>query len=178
MILKWKDTWRFVSIYLLGYLILCVVLFVGMKWYRQKNYSPEKLETMLSSVSSKRDKTDDPCKYAIYGEPATAQLQYVKVNIFCSGKSRSVNSMDMRAIKEKTVIGAIKELARVNNFPIEISKNKIVVGNRSDLKNDSWICLQNRVKIENFDDQLVQKGTIDCFNGLTETEITKFYETL
>ena len=177
MILKWKNTRKFVFFYLLGYFVFCLLLFVEMRWYKNRNFSPKKLETMLSTVSSLRDKTDDPCKYAIYGEPATAQLQYVKVNIFCSANSKSINTMDLRAIKGKTVAGAIQELGRVNGFPVKITSNNIVIGNRYDLKNSEWTCMQNRVKVSNLNETIAQKGSIDCFNGLTKEGIVKFYET-
>lgn len=176
MLLKWKETSRFLFRYLVGYLIVCVVIFVGMRLYKERNFSPQKLETMFSEVSKQRDVTDDPCKYQISGEPATAKLEFVKVNIFCNSASKSINSMDLRAIKDKTAAGAIKELARINGFPVEISAGKIVVGKRSDLKNDAWICLQNRKKIVDFSEALVPKGTINCFNGPTFEELITSYE--
>lgn len=89
-----------------------------------------------------------------------------------------MNSMDMRAIKDKTVGGAIRELGRVNGFDVRISDNKIVLGKKPELKNDLWVCQQNRKTIKNFNDELIQKGTVECFNGLTEKEIIKAYATL
>jgi hypothetical protein len=177
MVLQWKETRNFVVKYLLWYIVVCLIFVAGMKWYKKRNYSQSKLETMISTVSKSRDLTDDPCKYAIFGEPTTAQQQYIKIYIFCTKSSKSLNSMDLRAIKDKTVGGALAELGRINGFKVSLKEGKIILGDNKDLKNDSWVCLQNRKKVFNFGEELIQKGTIDCFNGLTDAGIINFYET-
>lgn len=176
MDLKWRETRRFLTQYMMVYVCLVVVLFLGLRWYKNKNFSKEKLEIMMTMVSGLRDKTSDPCKYAVLGEPTTAGLDYLKVNIYCTEKSKSLNSMDLRAIKERTVMGAIKELARVNGFEVKLDGSKIFLG--SEESNKSWICKNNRASLGNFSDVVYPKTTIDCFRGLSENEIIKFYESI
>jgi len=84
----------------------------------------------------------------------------------------------LRAIKNKSVIGAVIELGRINGFPVTKNDNKITIGKSQNLKEDNWVCMQNRIKILNIDDPIIQKGTIDCFNGRSDAEIIKFYETI
>jgi len=177
MVLQWKETRNFIIKYLLWYFVVCLVLIAGMKLYKNRSYSADKLEMMISTLSKSRDLTDDPCKYAIFGEPTTAQQQYIKIYIFCTTSSKSLNSMDLRAIKDNTVGGALKELGRINGFKVTLNEEKIILGDKKELKNDSWVCLQNRKKVLNFEDALIQRGTIDCFNGLTDAGIINFYET-
>ena len=71
--------------------------------------------------------------------------------------------MDLRAIKEKTVGGALTELARINGY----------TGNRN-----NWICKLNRKPFVSFEEKLESKATVDCFLGLSEKEIAKYYETI
>lgn len=174
---KWKSTVRFVFAYLVGFTFISVALFLFLRFYKNRNFSEEKLETMISTVSNLRDKTDDPCRYAIYGEPATAKLQYIKVNLYCGSGSKSINTMDLRAIKDNTVGGALKELARVNNFQAIIKNRSVTLGERKDLRGE-WLCMYNRKIVTDYSQSLSEKGVIDCVNGLEEKLVDKFYETL
>ena len=159
--------------YMLFYLCLVILIFFGLRWYKQRYYSPEKLEEMIVAVSALRDKTDDPCKYSLLGDPVSAKLEYIKVNLYCDKESKTINSMDLRAIKDRTVGGAIRELARVNGFEVNIDKEKFSMGTKDETK---WKCLQDNVPVTDFETQLIQRATIECFNGFSKGEMLQFYE--
>jgi|GEM_PF-1931735 hypothetical protein len=169
----WKETKVFLTRYLEIYILVAVFMFFGLKWHKNKNYSTEKLEEMMVSVSDLRDKTDDPCKYSILGDPVAAKFDYIKVFIFCGDGTKSTNSMDLRAVKEKTVIGALRELGRVNGFEVKYEDNRLFLGKYSspDLK-----CFQNQKFVNDFGTDIKVSGTIECYYNFLPKEIAVFYE--
>lgn len=155
----WKTTGKFLTFYLLIYVVVASGLYWGLKTYSQKKFSPEKLRVMMNTVSKYRDTTTDPCKYSIFGDPATSQGDYAKVFINCSADKKVTNSIDLRAVGDKTIGGVIKEIGRINGFEVKIASGNLYLGD--DTKN--WSCYENQKRIQDFGRAIEQKATVECF---------------
>ena len=145
------DRKRFLIVFSAGYLLIAGFLFLGLKQI-QKNFSKEKLDSMLSTPSSYRDKTEDLCSYRILGDPEKVDKRYVKVNFWCdAGQARSTLSLD--AMDDKTVGGVLAEYARIIGFDYGI------------LEKDNWTCIVNDQPIADDSTLVVDAATIDCFEN-------------
>jgi hypothetical protein len=162
---SWKKTFIFLAKYFCGYLFFAVIFYFGVSIHKNRNYSQQKLDEMMTTVSPLRDTTKNPCQYSILGDPNSAGEMYLKLNLFCKNGEKSLNSMDLRAIKDKTVWGAVVELGRINGF------DKIVIDK------NQWVCFQNRKPILSTLENLKNSATLDCFEKMTVEQIEKYYET-
>lgn len=136
-------------------LVFCfgLIIFFSLKNYSKKNFSTEKLNQLINTVSLKRDVTDDLCKYQILSEPKVGD-NYIKINFWCKKSTQARSTLSLAAITDNsTFSGVLKEYARIINFDYNlISKN-------------NWYCLFNDEEIVDFDQPIRQAGTIDCFEN-------------
>jgi len=119
----------FLKKYFVGYFIFVALFVVFLRWHKARVYSDVLLTQMLIFPSQSKDVTEDPCFYNIVGEPSTPG-QYLKLSIDCRDK-RANFTLDFRAIREKTVGGAIKELFRINGVTLDPAKLKCIMEGRS-----------------------------------------------
>lgn len=159
---------RILGRYLIVYVVITAGLFGATKWYKERMYDEGKIREMVFATSSLRDKTDDPCKYSILGDPILAKDEYVKVHLYCSMDAESLNSLDLRAIADRSAGGIIRELGRINGFEIEYSKDSIRIGKYGDNK---WRCLENELPITDYGKIIRQKMTINCFYNFSQEQI-------
>lgn len=147
-----KSLIKFLSLYFFVFYFLVFIVFSFLKNHQKKNYSEENLENLLTGYARWRDKTDDPCKYAIAGDPINSGDDYVKVNFHC-GKKTSTNSFSLRTMKKnKTYENILKEIARINGFD-----DQIILAPTS-----RWICYTGDKKIDDYSIEVHKKETIDC----------------
>jgi hypothetical protein len=110
-----KKRQKFLYGFWLIYLMLAVCLYWGLKVRLKNKFSEAKMETMLMSVSESRDKTSDPCRYQILGDPKDSE-NYIKVEIDCKNGQVARSTMSLLAIEDKTMVGVLKEYGRVIGF--------------------------------------------------------------
>jgi len=145
---------KFLLFYLTIFYALVFVAFGLLKNYQNKNYSEENLENLLSGYARWRDKTDDPCKYAIVGDPINSGEDYVKVNFYC-GDRKSMNSFSLKTMKKnKTYKNILEEIARINGF-----ESQVILDPSS-----QWICYTGNKRIDDYSIKVQKKSTIDCLS--------------
>ncbi len=145
---------KFIFFYLPICLFLGLSIFFTLKNFSKKNFSIEKLKTLTESISSKKDKTDNLCKYQILSEPKVAD-QYVKINFWCQDQTKARSTLSLNALPDTTIEGILKEYARIINFDYELISQK------------QWYCLVNDQEIlnNNLKQNIKPASTIDCFEN-------------
>lgn len=138
--------WRFILLYLIGWLLVAFGLFQFLRIRQYKLYSNFKLNEMEDSVSKWRDVTSDPCKYEIKGEPVTKGDDYIKLYFFCKDSKTSMNTLVYSIFADKKNSEVVREYARIIGFDPEIILNK----------NSKWSCGVDMEKI------IKPKNVIEC----------------
>lgn len=129
------------------YAVLTVVGVAGLET-RKKNFSYEKLEKMMMTTATDRDKTTDWCKYVVLGEPKEPDGDWVKINFWCAGDKNSRSTLSLRAIEDKSLGGVLKEYARIVGVDGEMT----------------WECRLNEKKmIDNWEILVKKTDRIDCY---------------
>lgn len=141
----------FLSIYLTILFCLSLIMYFGLKNYSQKNFSQEKLKELIYTASSIKDKTDNLCQYQILGEPKVDR-DYVKINFWCTDNSKARSTFALIGFTDKSVIGILKEYAKIINFDFNI------------IIHNDWYCTLNDQEVNFTSTTAVpQASTIDCF---------------
>lgn len=171
---------RRLSIYLAIFLVFLVISHLLLKLYYIRNYSAENAEKLLSSVSSYKFFSDDPCATSIVGDPIDAGLQYVKINLHCDRSSTITNTLDLRAVKQPTYRGLIQLLGNINGFRVQISDSEIdSLGGLKKSEGMRWRCFtdhQHEVEITNFNLALKEQQTVDCFYNFDDSAVNQYYD--
>lgn len=105
------------------YIIFASVIYFGLKLSLKKNFSEQKLETIISGKSIFRDMTDDVCRYQVLGDPKEIG-NYVKVEMLCQNGRKANSTLSLSAIADKTIGGFLKEYARIMGFDEKILVEK------------------------------------------------------
>jgi hypothetical protein len=175
--MSFLRNFRSLGIYLVFVFIASISFHFILKLYFHYNYTPEKTEKLLSSVSSYRYYNDSPCAAAIYGDPVDAGLKYVKINLHCDRANSTTNTLDMRAIKEPTVKGALELLGNVNGFKSQISGKEIAsLGILKNIDDIGWRCFSDGQEIKDFSTLLKEQQKINCFYNFDDLAIQKYNE--
>jgi len=142
-------TFRLLGIWLLLFYGVLLVLFMKLDDIKENNFNQENLDFLISSVSNYRDKTDDMCKYSLYGDPKNVGDNWIKL-IFDCGSGRSViSTLALVNINNYSFEEIISEYLRIINF------------DKKDWIEQKWRCFYDGKEIEN---QAVLKETfsINC----------------
>lgn len=170
--IPWSFLLKKIGIVYLSFLVLSIVFVVSLRFHSRLNYSNEKLEKAISTESNFRDKTNDPCKYSILGDPIADGVVYAKLELFCPDGRRSSNTLDLRAVKGDTVIDLINELARVSGFEVKIDNKSVALGSLKDGDGDDvWKCYSDMNKITSLNMKLRTFGSYKCFYGYNNIQI-------
>lgn len=147
-----KSRKDFLKIWGIFILVVMLITYFGLKNYSQKNFSREKIEGIIAGKSKFRDETSNLCKYQILGEPKVGR-NYLKINFWCSDNSKARSTLALMAFEDKSLLGILKEYARIVGFDEKIIKEK------------GWYCTVNDKEInsKNENDEIEQASTIDCF---------------
>lgn len=105
------------------YLVFSLVLYFTLKTNLKSKFSKNNLNEMISGKSVFREMTTDLCRYHILGDPKEVG-NYVKVEFFCGGDKKSLSTLSLSAIEDKTVGGFIKEYARIIGFDEKLIKEQ------------------------------------------------------
>lgn len=159
-----RATFKSITLYLVGFYGLTLPLLITLKYHYYKNFSQQKVEEMLTTTSKFRDKTDDPCFYSIFGDPVNSGNNYLKINLYCGNGKKSTNTLSIKAIKDKTIRGAIRELGRVNGFDVLIKNNEIIsLGKLQSSEYKKWYCFIDGEIIKDIGLQVPKGKTLECF---------------
>lgn len=134
---------EFLKKYFLIYAIFVLGMMVFLRWYKTSHYSDNLLAEMMLSQSRFKGQTTDPCAFSIVGEPEVAG-QYLKLTFKCPKKEARF-SLDFRAIRVKTVGGAIEELYRINGVSGNIENLRCKEGGR-DVNTETKIGPQDNIE--------------------------------
>ena len=171
---------RFLLIYLIFVLIANVFFHFLLKAYFHLNYSKEAVEEILSSASSFKFYSDNPCAAKIYGDPVDAGLKYIKVNLHCDRSNSSTNTLDLRAVKTKTYKGALQLLGNIHGFHTEISDTEVVsLGGYKSNQSGVWQCFignSTDTEIKDFNGPLKEQERINCFYNFDDFAMNRYYE--
>jgi hypothetical protein len=159
-----RATIKPITVYLVSFYVLALPLLAILKHHYYKNFSRQKVEEMLTRTSKFRDKTSDPCFYSIFGDPVNSGNSYLKISLYCGNRKKSINTLSLEAIKDKTVRGAIRELGRVNGFDVLIKNNKIIsLGKLQSSDHKKWYCFIDGKIIKDTGLQAPKGKTLECF---------------
>jgi len=145
---------KFLNFYLPTMFVFGLIIFFSLKNYSQKNFSLEKLESLIETTSSSKDKPTDLCKYQILSEPKVGD-NYIKINFWCNGDKKAQSTLAVDAIPKKTFQGVLREYSRIINFDYNL------------IADQQWYCLLNgqEVKSSDWDQTVKTPGNIDCYES-------------
>lgn len=135
-----------ILIFLILFYSISIVSLVSLKKYYKQKFNPQKLNFILESSSRFKDLTDNPCAYQIVGDPDVGK-NYIKIGLNCNN-ARTINTLSLNALNEKTLVGALKALAFMNNFQLKLEKIECYIDNQ---------------KINNLNISLKEQSNIECF---------------
>lgn len=128
-------------------------LFFSLRWWRERRFSPERVESMIMTTSRWRDRTDDWCKYKILGDPRDVGQRYVKINFWCDGENYNARStLALDAINGRKFGDILAEYARIVGIDPDL------------IEKQGWRCLVNDREINNFETEIPDAGVIDCYD--------------
>ncbi len=128
--------------------LVFLLIFFGLKRHG-KFFSADKMEEMMVRVSESRDLTDDPCKYAIKGDPKT--LDYIKIDFWCRGGDSSRSTLDRKGMPKTSLNGVFDEYYRILGLDVEKIRGS-----------DSWQCLVNGKAVADWEMEVGPQSTISC----------------
>ena len=144
---------KFLIIYFIFIIILSSSIYFGLKIYSQKKFNEQALNQLIVGKSKFRDTTTDLCRYQALGEPKVDK-KYIKINFWCSNGSKARSTFALKAFTDQTIIGVLKEYARIIGFDFNIIKEK------------DWFCTLNDREIDQTAlEQVELASTIDCFEN-------------
>ena len=142
---------KFLFSYIFVYFVVASCLyFVLHRSY--KNFSKDKLNYLTNTVSKYRDKTDNPCQYAIRGDPKEVGNNYVKINFWCSNGTAARSTLALNAIDDISFQGVINEYARIINFDPKMLVTK------------NWFCFVADRVVTDTAQMISAADTIDCYD--------------
>ena len=174
-----EKNFRKLLIYVICWTITAVVFFVFVRLRRDRLYSDELYESLLTTVSRTRPMVDDPCLYSISGDPVAAGDNFAKVFLFCNKNEMTANSFYLGVLRNDSYRDMLTELGRINSFGVEfVGKDKVKLGNDKRLSDPSWKCFSDHERIPDFSESVKKRSRVECFFNYTDTEIKGIYETI
>lgn len=147
-----KQRIRYLKIFGIIYVFLGLMLFFGLKYRVNKNFSKESLEQLIAGRPVLMSKNIDFCKSGLLGEPKVGR-EYIKFVFSCQDGSKSTSTLAMNAFKDKSIVGMINEYGRILNFDGNLSES------------DMWDCSINGTKITslNKNSSVLEASTVECY---------------
>ena len=88
-------------------LVLNIALYTLIRLRQNTNES--EINSLIERNSRWKELTDDPCKWAIMGDPLATENSFVKLNLYCEDGKSSINTYDLRGIKTNNVAELISK---------------------------------------------------------------------
>lgn len=107
---------------LVGYITVALAVFLSTS-FSKKRFSESWLDQVVSTKGRAKQLTEDPCAYAIAGEPNAAG-KYIKLIVTCKDNRQSWNTFDVRAIQADTLEQLLIEFHRINGISAETKRYK------------------------------------------------------
>lgn len=146
------------------FLLIDTLLFVGLKSYFRVRFSEERMQALIDGPSNWKEKTDDPCKWAVYGDP-DAKDTYIKLIINCPDKPTSTNTLDLRAIKGNTYVDLLTGYSKLQGIEgLSIDRDGVLTGwgiltNSADSR---WVCFSELNEITDLRDNVHARSEVYC----------------
>jgi len=147
-----KQRIRYLKIFGIIYVFLGLLLFFGLKYRVNKNFSKESLEQLIAGRPVLMSKNIDFCKSGLLGEPKVGR-EYIKFVFSCQDGSKSTSTLAMNAFKDKSIVAMINEYGRILNFDGKLSESNL------------WKCSVNGNDVSALDAQtlVLEASTIECY---------------
>lgn len=147
---------------------MAVGIYSLVKVRKEKLFNSSSLETMLITPARLKGVVVDPCQYYLKGEPLGFPDNYVKLQFVCADDHKSASTLALPAIKDQTLAGVIKELARIQGFRVKEDKNGQIIGlgNLINTSEREWRCLdlgEKNIKILAFSYRPRARDNLACF---------------
>ena len=145
---------KFLKFYFPALLFIGLGLYFGLKKYSSVNFTHQKVDLLIETVSSSKDKIENICQYQILSEPKVGD-NYVKINFWCQNQSSARSTLALSAIKNNSIESILQEYARIINFDYQL------------IFNHHWYCILNDQEItpSEFSHSVKNASTIDCFEN-------------
>lgn len=143
---------KFTVVYVVMMVVVMIFEWFYLKSRKEKLYSRERYESLITAQGKWRDKTEDLCQYYIHGDPKAAGKEIVRVNIWCSADKKVANNLWYEALPGREFGQVIAEYARIVGFDPQILLEK----------NSMWKCYVNRVLVTDIKQRLENMSEIDC----------------
>ena len=128
---------------------ILLALFIKLGDIKKNNFNQESLDYLINSVSVYRDKTDDLCKYSLYGDPKNVGDNWIKLKFECGNGKQVISTLALVNIDNYSFEEIINEYLKIINF------------DKSDWKKQNWKCFYDGKEIEN-QTELKETLTINC----------------
>ncbi len=159
-----RDFFPQILWYISIWVVATSALFFLLRYRQSILFSEEKYESLITTVSGKRQKAGDPCQFFIAGDPPNAEGNFAKAIFYCDKEHRAVNTLDLSVLTTPNYRELIREVGRINGF----STNEIV-------KDGSWKCFDDHERILDFSDKIKLKSRVECFFNFSDGEVKTFY---
>ena len=131
----------------------------------RKNFTQEKLEMMIEGKSKWKEITDDPCKWAITGDPWASENSFIKLNLHCP-EGEAINTLDLRGVSGLIFADLLAEYVRIQGIDrLEINdRGKLTRLGRLEDNNDlHWTCFVNFLENVSLNEKFKPRDSVDCF---------------
>lgn len=153
-----KGVIREILIFLIVFWMVSAIILFGLS-LKRKPFRQDIYEQMVSNVSAKRNLTDDPCLYSIFGDPETKR--YLKIQLICPN-GKSISSFDYDVLKTDTIEEVINTMAKIGNFMVTFMNGQIRQMGNLGLNKGVWQCTNSGKPIKNVSEKVDPGAMINC----------------
>lgn len=143
------ETVRHLGLWIVLFYGLLVIVFIMLKKVQVASFNQENLDYLISGISRYRDKTDDLCKYTLYGDPKNVGNNWIKFRFSCGEDRNVISTMALVNIKDYSFDQVLGEYLRVINF------------DKSEWIRQNWKCFYDNMEV-NYETLLKETATIYC----------------
>ncbi len=155
---------KILSLMLPFYFVLYLVLFFGLRAHRLKNFSVDKMETMMRQSSSWKDVTDDPCLYGLHGDPEVGEGLWVKLYFYCNDGRISTSTFSLETLENRSVGSVLESYTSIVGI-----KKDVFLGD-----NSSFSCFLNGKEVDDFENEVGLMNNLTCIgSNIKKTDVWK-----
>lgn len=160
-----KGFWKELASIFILFLLLDLLIFLSLRWHYNRRFSPEKMQEIITANSKFKEVTDDPCKWAVMGDPLATDNSYIKISVNCPGNIESSNTLDLRGVKGETFVDLLDNYSRIQGIDNLIIDEGVITGwgKLVNTDNSQWTCFVNRKEVAEIDVRYKPRDWIQCF---------------
>jgi len=147
-----------------AFLLIDIMLFAGLRSYFRAKFSDVKMQAIIDESSDWKEKTDDPCKWAVYGDP-DAKDTYIKLFVSCPDSPSSTNTLDLRAIRGDSYDDLLSGYSKLHGIEGLIINGDGALTGWGKLINNSesrWACYVGVEEITDLRAKVSPKSEVHC----------------